>query len=244
MAAVALVGSAVPSLHSLEAQPRGGSGFLFQRPRVTLAIRAGATQPSATGDVFQFVSRQLTVDRDDYRAVAVATDLSFALSNRIELVAGVASSARRIESEYRDFVDNNDLPIEQQTTLRRTPLTLGVRLNLLPSGRSVSRLAWVPSSVVPYVVAGLGTAHYRFAQDGDFVDFKTNDVFKASLSSSGWTTASFAAAGLSWALSPSVGVNTELRFDQGSAALSRDFEGFRRLSLNGTAVTAGFTFRY
>ncbi|MEN9509036.1 MAG: hypothetical protein RLZZ621_1599 [Gemmatimonadota bacterium] len=228
----------------LSAQPRGGKGFLFQRPTATISIRGGAAQPSASGDIFRFVSKQLTVDRRDYLGAAVAADVAFALSNRVEIVASAATSARRINSEYRDFVDNSDLPIEQTTALRRTPLTMGVRYNLLPSGRSVSRYAWVPAPFTPYVAAGAGVVNYRFAQDGDFVDFKTNDVFNTSLSSSGWTSATYLAGGAQWNLNPNVALNTEVRYDQGQASLGRDFEGFRRMSLAGVGVTAGFTFRY
>lgn len=228
----------------VEAQPRGGRGFLFKRPTASLSIRAGAAQPSATGDLFRFVSRQLTVDRRDYLGAAVSADLAFALTNRLEIVTGVSTSARRIDSEYRDFIDNDDLPIEQRTSLRRTPLTAGVRFNVLPAGRSISRFAWVPTTFVPYVAAGGGVVNYRFAQDGDFVDFKTNDVFNSSLSSAGWTAASYVAGGANWTLRPGVALSTEVRYDHGRASLSRDFEGFERISLAGVAVTAGFTFRY
>jgi len=158
------------------------------------------------------------------------------------LSVGVAS--RRAGSEYRDFVDTDDQPIEQRTAFRRVPMTAGLRLNLLPSGRQVSRLAWVPATVVPYVAAGGGITFYRFHQEGDFIDFKTNDVFPMTLSSSGWAPSLFGAAGLGWRLRPGVSLVSEVRYDRSRAPLGRDFDGFDRIDLSAIGLTAGFQFHF
>ncbi|MFO0093628.1 MAG: hypothetical protein ACK54K_04905, partial [Gemmatimonadaceae bacterium] len=135
-------------------------------------------------------------------------------------------------------------PIEQRTQFRRVPLTAGLKWNLRPAGRTVSRYAWVPTRLVPYVAAGGGLMHYRFGQSGDFVDFRTNDVFGETLRSSGWTGTVYAAAGATWSLNPTVGLTSELRYDRARATLGRDFEGFDPIALSGVGLTAGLLFRF
>ena len=242
-ALAALVLTAFPLL-SIGAQPRGGDGYLFRRPHSSLSLRLGAAQPDASSELFSFVSRQLTVDRGDFLGLSGMADFSVALTGPLELQLAGGFTNRRIGSEYRDFVDNNDQPIEQRTHFRRVPLTAGLKFNLRPAGRTVSRYAWVPTRFVPYVAAGGGVMHYRFKQTGDFVDFRTNDVFSESLRSSGWTGALYAAAGATWSLNPTVGLISEVRYDRARATLGRDFEGFDPIALSGVGLTAGLLFRF
>ena len=91
--------------------------------------------------------------------------------------------------EYRAFVDNNRLPIQQTTSLKTLNLTGGIRFALAPRGREISRLAWVPSTVVPYVGAGGGMLWYQFRQAGDFIDALDPRlaVFSDTFTADGWT---------------------------------------------------------
>jgi hypothetical protein len=234
----------LPAITPLPAQPRGGDGYLFERPRLSLALRVGAARPNAAGDLFDFISRQLTVDRGDYLAPAFSTEMGWRVSDHAELMLGLASSHRRIGSEYRAFVDNEDQPIEQRTAFSRTPLTVGLKWHLTPVGRSVSRLVWIPTRVVPFVAIGSGVTHYRLAQRGDFIDFRTSDVFSSTLAASGWSPSAYGAAGIVWNVAPSVGLTTELRYDAAHGSPGRDFDGFDRINLSGAGVTAGLVFRF
>jgi hypothetical protein len=76
-------------------------------------------------------------------------------------------------------VDNNRLPINQTTRLWTTSLSGSVKFALVERGLEVSRLAWVPKHIVPYVGAGGGVLRYDLQQYGDFVDFRTSQVFPA-----------------------------------------------------------------
>lgn len=225
------------------AQSRGGDGYLFKRPSATFALRLGAGQPNASSDVFDEVSKDLTVGRGDFLGLAFMADISVPLSQRLELQFSGGTSGRRASSEYRAFVDNDDLPIEQQTTFRRTPLAMGLKWNLTPAGRQVGRLAWVPSRVTPYVAAGAGAMYYQFRQQGDFVNLNTYDVFSSSLKASGWGALGYGAAGATVTLTPSVGFTTEVRYDMSKASLHGDFEDFQPISLSGVGLTAGLMFR-
>jgi opacity protein-like surface antigen len=228
----------------LTAQSSGGDGYLFSPPHATFSLRGGYARASASSDVFSFVTERLTVAPGDFSGLSLAGDLAFRLHSRADLLLGSGIATRVIRSEDRGFIGTDDLPIEQRTTFRRIPITAGVKLHLRPEGRTVSRLAWVPSTVSPYVAAGGGMMYYLFKQDGEFVDYKTFDIFRTSLKSSDVSAMAFGAVGTTYSLSPHVGLNAEVRYEQARGALSSDFRGFSPIDLSGVGFTAGFLFRF
>ena len=229
---------------TLSGQSRGGDGFLFAPPHATFSIRGGFARPSASSDVFSFVTERLTVDRGDFGGLSIVTDLAIRVHSRVDLLAGTGLSTRVARSEYRNFVDNDDLPIEQRTTFRRIPITAGLKVHLRPEGRAVSKLAWVPAKLSPYIAAGGGMMYYVFKQDGDFVDFRTLDVFSTSLRSTDISAMGFGALGTTYSLTTHVGLNAELRYEQARGNLSADFRDFSPIDLSGVGLTAGFLFRF
>ena len=234
---------------SARAQPRR-SDYLLGRPKATLTLRIGAARPNASNGVFAVTDsvgkRLLTLDPDQFLGANFGADLGVPITQQLELQFSASSASRRVESEYRDFVDNRDLPIEQATTLRRTPFSMGIRYNLVPAGRAVSRLAWVPTRLVPYVAAGGGAMQYRFRQNGDFVDFRSArlDVFTARLEAKGWAPLAYAAGGVTWTMLPAVALNTELRYDHSSTPMRGDYTGFGNTSLSGVVLNTGLQFRF
>lgn len=229
---------------SLTAQPRGGDGYLFHRPPALFSLRIGANQPSASSDIFQSFHKDLTLGRRDYLAPSYAVDMAFPLSPRAEIQISASVSRRRSHSEFRDFVDNNDLPIEQATEFYRVPLSVGIKWNMVSSGRQIGQLAWIPSRFVPYVSAGAGMSRYSLRQDGDFVDFKTMRVFPSLLKASGWGALAYGALGTTVNINSWMGYTTELRYDMSRAPLHGDYQDFNNISLSGVGLTTGLTFRF
>ena len=226
------------------AQVAHGDGFLFGAPTGTLTLRGGYTQPSANSDVFSFSDQHLTLGRGDYGGGYVSLETAYLLRDRLAVLWSVGYSKRSVGSEFRDWVDNNDRPIEQTTELRRIPIMMGLRYYLSPPGRSLGRLAWVPARVAPYLTAGVGTVWYKFMQTGDFVDYQTLDVFHSTLESNAWTLAGYGAAGLEYALNARVGLVGEARYDRAHAGMSSDFSGFDRIDLSGLSATVGLLVRF
>ncbi len=226
------------------AQPGSGDGFLFGAPRLSITLRGGRAMPSTGSDVYAFVRQHLTVGQASFASSSYSGDIAIRVTGRTAVVLGAGSSGRSVPSEYRDWVDNSNRPIEQSTDLRRTALTVGVRYALVPPGRSIGQLAWVPTRLVPYVATGVGYTWYRFRQSGDFVDYKTLDVFGTTMESSGWVTTTYGAVGMDYAMTARMGLVTEARYDLGSARMSSDFSGFNRIDLSGLAVTAGLAIRF
>ena len=229
---------------SLSAQSTGGDGYLFSPPHATFSLRGGFARANASSDVFSFVTERLTVDRGDFSGLSLAGDLAFRVHSRVDLLLGTGITTRVKRSEDRDFIGTDDLPIEQRTTFRRIPMTAGVKLHLRPEGRTISKLAWVPSKVSPYISAGGGMMYYVFKQDGEFVDYKTFDVFRTALKSTDVSAMAFGAVGTTYSLTPRVGLNAEARYEHARGALSADFRDFSQIDLSGVGLTAGFLFRF
>ena len=219
-------------------------GYLFGSPRVSLTLRAGAAAPAANGAIYDFVTNQLTIDRSDFRSPAVGADLGIRIHPQVDVLFSIATSQSSDDSEFRDFVEDNDEPIRQTTRLIRTPLTGGLKIHLMPRGRSISRYAYIPNKFSPYVGGGAGVMFYQFEQDGDFVDFETLDIFTSHFESSGETFTANAFAGGDWWLTSRVGLNVEGRYNWAKADLNYDYSDFGDIDLKGWQLTAGISFRY
>jgi hypothetical protein len=221
-----------------------GDGFLFRRPVSVVTIRTGVDVPHAGSDIFSSFTKDLTITRRDFRAFNIAGDVAFHLRNRLQAYASIGQSRSVTSSEFRDFIDNNDMPIEQKTTLSRVPVTLGVKVFLTEPGRSVARRAWIPARLAPYAGGGAGMMWYRLTQKGDFVDFDTMNVFPDTFQSSGFAPTATAFGGFEINIHPRFTLTIEGRQTWAKAKLGRDFSGFAPIDLSGFAITTGFSIRF
>jgi len=240
---IALTAAAPMALFAQDVGERG-DGFLFRRPGVTFGIRGGYDRPMAQSDLYDFTIRQLTLDRGDFAAVSYAVDLGVRVAKRVDLMFSGGDARRSKPSEFRDFIDTDDQPIAQTTSLRRLPLTVGVRYALTSPGEQISRLAWIPSRFTPWVGLGGGLMHYNFRQTGDFVDFNTLRVFPKTFASKGQTAMAYAHLGADLSLNERFLLTGDLRYSAARTPLSDTFEGFDRIDLSGTAATIGISVRY
>jgi opacity protein-like surface antigen len=222
-----------------------GSGFLFQQPLGSITLSGGFAHASAGGDLFSFVTDNLTLNKSDFSGPMFGADLAVRVTPQIDVVLGTSYAGMSRSSSYRHLVDNNDAEIVQQTEFRRVPVMVSVRAYLTPQGRSVGRFAWVPSRFAPYVGAGGGAVWYRFSQNGDFVDFQNNNnVFNAEFTSSNWTPAAQGMAGLDVTLTPRIALTGEAKYIWAKGKLDQSFSGFDNIDLSGVSTTIGLTFRY
>lgn len=219
--------------------PNRSADFLFGRPRATIGVRGSWVFASAGSDIFDFVTRQLTLDREDFNAPGFAADVAIALTPRLDAQVGWEMSRMEQGSEYRDFVDNDLRPIEQRTALRTQHVFGSVRYALTPRGHEVSRLAWVPRRVIPYVGAGAGLMFYRFQQTGDFVDFVDFSVFQDSFRSQGWAPTAHAFGGVDLQIYRGLYATVQGRYTKAAATLDDDFIDFDPIDLSGFRVSAG-----
>ena len=231
-----------PSPSSIPETPRPRRDFYFAPPIGSIGLRGTWVFARAGSDLYDFVEDQLTIERKDFSGPAVAIELGVALRPRLDVVAGLQTSRTSRLSEYRDYVDNNRLPIEQTTVLKAVDVSGSLRYALLPRGYEVSRLAWVPRRVIPYVGAGLGAMWYEFEQSGDFVDFVDSSVFSDNFRSAGWTSSVHAFGGLDVQVHRRLFLTVEGRYVWAKAELGDDFIDFDPIDLAGFRMATGINF--
>ena len=232
------------------AAAQASQGFLFREPVVSLSVRGGFAQAMAGSDLFSFTTENLTLGRRDFSGPALEAAIGIRVAPRFDLVLSGGQSRAVAESEFREFVEQNDAPIEQTTTFSRVPLMASGRMYVTPRGRSIGEFVWIPARAATYVGAGAGGLWYRFRQTGDFVDFATVDdplgavIFTDELESSGWAPAAQAFAGLEYSLTPNWALVGEAKYLWSRADLSRDFESFDPIDLSGFTAGIGLSVRF
>jgi hypothetical protein len=224
---------------------QGGPGFLFRDPHGSIRLETGYGLQLANSDIFDFYHDELTVSRKDFDAPYLGAEIAARVGQRWDVAVGVGFSRSSKASEFRDWVDNNENPIEQVTALRTVPVTLSAKYYLAERGRSVGRFAWVPNTVTPYVGAGVGVVSYRFEQTGDFVDFASLDIFYDQYVSTGQAALLRGLAGVSVSLGGQFELTGEARYQHAQGELGNRFDEFDdSLDLSGVQGVIGIAIRF
>ena len=251
---VSTVGLVLLSAASASASEPGGTSaetektstqspdFLFGRPGATIGIRASWLQSRSDSEIFDFTTEFLTLTKNAFNGPGIIVDLGVPMNNRADVLFAFEYNHASALSEDRDFVEDNDQPIEQTTTFRQVNLTANVELALLPRGREIGRYAWIPSTVVPYVGGGAGLLWYQFGQEGDFVDYDTLAIFTDRLTSSGWTPSAHLFGGVDVKLTQRLFLSGEARYVWAHTPLEGPFIDFDDIDLAGFRITGGVQF--
>lgn len=222
---------------------QSGQGFLFSEPKISVSLRAGFDRANAASDLFDFSRQQLTLSRGDFSGAGGGLDIGVRIARRLDFTVGAAASGSSHASEFRRYLDANNAPITQNTSFVRVPVTAGLKLWVSPPGRSIGRLAWVPSRTALYVGGGAGAMWYRFRQAGDFVETPSLDIFTDKFEARGWTPTANATGGLEFSIAPRLALTGEVRYQWARGPAGKDFVGYNDLDLSGAAATLGLTFR-
>jgi hypothetical protein len=248
-AALLLLLAAAP-LHAQEGAPpqsRGAAAvgdYMIGPPIGSLSLRAGWVPPRPRGDVFDHTIDTFTAEEADFGAWTLGLELAFRVAPRLDWVVGLAGSYAAQGTEYREFVDEDDLPIEQSTRLLQVPVTTGVRLYPLPRGRAIGSFVWIPARVIPYVGAVAGLVHYRFEQSGEFVDYEDLAIFDDTFVASGLTPTAQAFGGIDLGLGPRSALQIETRYAWAAGRMGGNYQGFGPVDLGGFQATVGYQLRF
>ena len=214
--------------------------FRLGRPHGAVGVRGSLMVASANSDIYDFVTDVLAVEKSDFNTGSFAVDLSLNLLPQLDIVGTWDMNAMNQPSDYRDWEDNRGMPIQQTTELDQMNFTASAKYSILPRGRNISRLAWIPRTFVPYVGAGGGYGKYTFRQNGDFVDFDNgNKVFTDTFRSEGWAPTFHVMGGLDIQAYKHLMLSFDTRYSWQKADLSNDFVGFEPIDLGGFRFGAG-----
>jgi hypothetical protein len=224
--------------------------FLFGHPHVVASLRVGYAMPTeGPGEIVnvggRFPSDQaLDFYRHNLNSASVEGELAVRATERLYITGDVGYAGGKTRSEYVNYVDNNNLPIQQTTRLSRTDLTFGVKEYLWAPGRSIGRLAWVPRQWAPFVGAAGGWMWYTFRQSGDFVDFQDLSVYSDRYGTSAKTGTFNVFGGADLTLSPFFSLTVEGRYTWAHAPMQGDFSGFKDINLSGFRASGGISLRF
>jgi hypothetical protein len=245
------IGVAAPALAdddpSSPAEPQntpsltGGPDFLFGRPRASISFNGTWVVPRAGGDLFTFVGNQLTINRSDFRRTGFTGTVGIRVTPQLDVVSDVEISARSIGSEYRQYVKADRSEITQTTKFNQAAVAVGARYFPIGRGQDISKYAFLPRRVVPYVGAGASFTRYTFSQVGEFVDYVDLSIFSHSFSSDGWAVGPHVDTGADVQIWRMFFVNVGARYGWGHAKLSSDFVGFDGIDLSGFRSSTGIT---
>lgn len=228
--------------------------FLLGRPHASIGVRGNWILASAGSDIYDFVTEHLTIDKSDFNTASFSTDVSIYAKPQLDIVGGLEFAKSTIDSQYRGYSEtirgsSTTIPIQQSTELSQLHLTASAKFGLLPRGQQVSRLAWIPRTLVPYVGAGGGVTRYEFRQVGDFVDFATENraagtfsIFTDTFRSAGWAPAAHAFGGVDILVLKRLYLTVEGRYTWVRAELDQDFIDFEPMDLGGFRFGAGINF--
>lgn len=231
----------VPSDAQSLAPSNGGPDFLFGRPRASISLSGTWLVPHAGGDLFQFVGTQLTIDRSDFRRPGFSGAVGIRVTPRFDVGGDVELGARSVNSNYRQYVKADRSEIAQTTTFNQAAISTGVRFFPIGRGQDISKYAFLPRRLVPYVGAGASFEHYTFVQTGEFVDFVDLSIFNHTFSSDGWAIGPHVDTGADVQIWRMLFVNVGARYTWGHAKLSSDFVGFDGIDLSGFRSSTGIT---
>jgi hypothetical protein len=256
LASPAYAGGQDPSAQSQ--QPTVGvpttPDFMLGRPHASIGVRGNWVIASAGSDIYDFVTEHLTIDKSDFNTASFSMDVSVFAMPQFDIVGGFEAARTGIDSEYRGYSEtvrgsSVTIPISQTTELQQMHFTASARFGLLPRGRQISRLAWIPRTFVPYAGAGGGVTRYEFRQTGDFVDFATANpaagtfsIFTDTFRSDGWAPSAHAFGGADILVFKRLYFNVEGRYTWVNAELDQDFIDFQPMDLGGFRFGAGINF--
>src|SRR5262245_7872260 len=243
LAAPALADDERPAATETQSDSSSSSGpdFLFGRPRAAISLSGTWLVPRASGELFRFVGDQLTIDKSDFRRPAFTGTVGIPITPQFDVVSDFEVSARSVGSEYRRFVKPDRSEITQTTTFNQAALAVGVRYLPIGRGQEISKYAFLPRRVVPYVGAGASFAHYEFVQMGQFVDFVDLSSFSHTFASRGWSVGPHVDAGADLQIWRMFFVNVSARYAWGHHELGPDFVGFDGIDLSGFRSSSGIT---
>ena len=171
----------------------------------------------------------------DFNGATFGGEWLVALTDYIEVGAGVSYYQRTVPSIYRDIQFEDGSELEQDLKLRQVPIMATVRF--LPVGRR--------ASVQPYIGAGVAAIRWRYTETGDFLDFN-GDIFRASFKADGTEVGPVILGGIRFPVGDAFLAGGEFRWHSAEGETGGIDEGFLgdKIELGGWSTNFTLHFRF
>jgi opacity protein-like surface antigen len=146
----------------------------------------------------------LAFEIDDFNQVTFGGEWLYAISDFLEVGAGVSYFSSSVPSVYRDLVNTNGAEIAQDLKLRMVPVTGTVRF--LPLGRA--------GAIEPYIGGGIGFINWRYSESGEFVDSSDGSIFRETYEADGTAVGPVIVGGLRFPAGDAFTVGVEYRWQK------------------------------
>ncbi len=224
---------------------QGGDGYLLKQPTATIKFESGYGFQAASSEVFTFVRQEHTIGERDFDSPYFGAELGFRVNEHFDVALSAGYQSASVLSEFRRFVDQDNLPINQVTELRQIPMAVGLKYYPFARGRSLGRFAWVPRTVSPFLGAGIGMVASTFEQTGDFIDFLTDDIFYDQYTSEQNAFLTRLSAGVNVSIANAFLFSLEGRYGWSQSPMNGgDFVDFDPIDLDGLQLIGGLAFRF
>lgn len=186
------------------------------------------------GDVIFNNHGSLIFDTDDFNSWTYGAEYLFALTDYIELGAGISYYQGTTPSIYQ-ITDDQGFEIAQELKLRQIPMSATVRF--LPLGRK--------GSVQPYIGAGVTAINWRYSETGDFIDFE-DLVFPGKFVADGTNFGPVILGGVRIPVTDIWNIGGEFRWHRAEGDTGGIDEGFLgdKIDLGGTTFNFTVHFRF
>ena len=174
-------------------------------------------------------------DLDQFDNGSVGAEWLVGLGEYLEVGFGVGFYQQTVLSVYDDFVNVDGTEIEQDFTLRVTPITTTARF--FPFGQR--------SAIQPYAGAGVGLFNWRYSEVGEFIDFSSQtlalDIFRDQFVADGNDVGAVYLGGVRVLAGSRFAVGVEVRYQDVQGVLGID-QGFleERIDLGGLTTSLAF----
>lgn len=187
------------------------------------------------GDVLFNNQDSLLFETKDFNGLSFGAEWLVALTDYIEVGAGISAYQRTVPSIYRSLVNADGSEIEQDLKLRQIPMSATFRF--LPTGRR--------AAVQPYIGAGIGVVNWRYSETGQFVGFD-NDIFRANYTAKGNAVGPVILGGVRFPVGDVWTVGGEVRWHRAEGETGGLDEGFLgdTIDLGGWTTNFAVHFRF
>ncbi|MEP6783891.1 MAG: hypothetical protein ABI983_09490 [Acidobacteriota bacterium] len=222
--------------------------FMLGRPHLSFGVKGSWFMASTGSDFYETVTKTLTLEKSNFHTGTFSFEGGFNVHPRLEITGTIDLNRLNQPSEDREnheLLSNGTFaPIRQTTELAETNFTGSAKFLLIPRGRSISKLAWIPNTIVPFVGAGAGIGKYNLSQDGDFVDYSDLHIFTDTFHSEGWSPVVHVFGGTDVQIQRHIILSFEGRYTWQHADLSADFVNFDAIELGGLRFGGGVHFAF